>query len=151
MVGARAMGRAAGGSRPKIETVRTRGGKTTAGTKGVRERNSSTKSLRATVHACRSRSAIHPPSSPSSPSLFRHRPTVLLGDLGGAAAAARRELNEPAAPLERHYAGELDALVHVVGREHDAAARTAQLSQQRAQRRRRLEVEPGERLVEQQP
>src|SRR5438093_11767356 len=89
-----------------------------------------------------------PPRSTLFPytTLFRS----LLGDLGGAAAAARRELNEPAAPLERHYAGELDALVHVVGREHDASARTAQLSQQRAQRRRRLEVEPGGRLVAQQ-
>src|SRR5437879_8445312 len=131
------------GSRPKLNTVSTRAVTTSAATIAVRVRNPSTKSLRATVHACRSRSAIHPPSSPSSPSLFRHRPTVLLGDLGGAAAAARRELNEPAAPLERHYAGELDALVHVVGREHDAAARNARLSPQRATRRRRLAVAPG--------
>src|SRR5947199_10473305 len=111
-----------GASRPKLNRNSTSALTTSAGTMAVRVRNSSTKSLRATVHACRSRSAIHPPSSPSSPSLFRHRPTVLLGDLGGAAAAARRELNEPAAPLERHYAGELDPLVPAVGPEPDAAA-----------------------------
>src|SRR2546425_6202247 len=119
------------GSRPKLNTVSTRAVNTTADTMAVRVRISSTRSLRATLHACRSRSAIGPPSP--SPSPFRHRTTVLLGDLGGAAAAARRELNEPAAPLEGHHAGELDALVHVVGREHDATPPPPQLSQQRAQ------------------
>src|SRR3989442_366334 len=130
------------GSRPKLNTVSTRAVNTTADTMAVRVRNSSTSSLRATLHACRSRSAIGPPS----PSPFRHHTTVLLGDLGGAAAAARRELNEPAAPLEGHHAGELDALVHVGGREHDAVPRPPQLSRPRPQRPRRLDVGARERL-----
>src|SRR3989442_7565101 len=89
------------GSRPKLNTVSTRAVNTTADTMAVRVRNSSTRSLRATLHACRSRSAIGPPSP--SPSPFRHRPTVLLGALGGAPAAAPRQLDEPAPSLERHH------------------------------------------------
>src|SRR2546425_10767210 len=101
------------GSRPKLNTVSTRAVNTTADTMAVRVRNSSTRSLRATLHACRSRSAIGPPSP--SPPPFRHRPAVLLRALGGAAAAARRRLDEPAAALGRHHPGGAHALVPVVG------------------------------------
>src|SRR2546425_10038516 len=104
------------GSRPKLNTVSTRAVNTSADTMAVRVRNSSTRSLRATLHACRSRSAIGPPSP--SPPPFRHRTTILPGDLGGAPAAAPPALNEPAASLERPHARELHALVHVVGGAH---------------------------------
>src|SRR5437867_10011931 len=61
-------------------------------------RNSSTRSLRATVHACTSSSPID------------HRPPVRLGDLGGPPPAPQREMDEPSATLERHIGRELDPL-----------------------------------------
>src|SRR5437867_4593718 len=109
MVGARSSVGTAVGSRPKLNTVRTSAVNTTAETRAVRVRNSSTKSFRATVHACASSSPIG------------HRPPVRFRDLGGPSPPTRRELNEPAAPLERHVGGELDPLIYVVRRQHDHA------------------------------
>src|SRR6266540_6311253 len=120
MLGARSIVATAVGSRPKLNTVRTSAVKTTADKSAVRVRNSSTRSLRAMVHACASSSAI------------AHRPAVRLGYLGTGARAPRGVVHEPAALLERDIGGELDTLVHVVRREHEHAAppRAAQLREQ---------------------
>src|SRR3989475_4925605 len=144
MVGARSMVGTAVGSRPKLNSVRTSAVNTTAETRAVRVRNSSTKSLRATVHACAISSPIRllPPN----------RPPIRLRDLGGASPSTRREVDEPAAPLERYVGRELDPFVHVVRRQHDHAtsgASTAQLTEQRPELGGRGEIEPRERLVEQ--
>src|SRR5437879_13089118 len=96
IVGPRSITDTAVGSRPKLNTVSTRAVNTTADTMAVRVRNSSSRSLRATVHACLSQ----------SPTGFSESPTVLVGDLRRPAPAARRELHEPAAPLERHIRSE---------------------------------------------
>ncbi len=61
-------------------------------------------------------------------------------------------MDEPAAPLERYVSRELDPFVHVVCRQHDHAtsgASTAQLTEQRPELGGRGEIEPRERLVEQ--
>src|SRR5437667_7096220 len=144
MVGARSTVGTAVGSRPKLNTVSTSAVNTTAETSAVRVRNSSTRSLRATAHACASRSPIGP---------SRDRPPVRLRDLRGSSPRPRREVHEPAASLERDVGRELDALVHVVRRQHEHAAgcaTTTQLAQERPQLGRRGEIEPGERLVQEQ-
>src|SRR5256885_1344472 len=142
IVGARSTVATAVGSRPKLNTVSTSAVNTTAETSAVRVRNSSTRSLRATTHACASRSRIRP---------SHNRPAVRLRDLRGPSPAARREVHEPAASLERHVGRELDPLVHVVRRQHQhAAGRVAQLAQQHSQLGRRGEIQPRERLVEEQ-
>src|SRR5712691_3749141 len=134
MVGERSMVGTAVGSRPKLNTVRTSAVNTTAETMAVRVRNSSTRSLRATVHACASSSLIGP----------SHRPAVRLRDLGGFPPCAGRKVDEASAPLERYVGRELDPLVHVVRRQHDDATRraaaTAQLAEQRPQLGRRGEI-----------
>src|SRR2546430_13389917 len=96
MVGARSIVGTAVGSRPKLNTVSTRAVNTSADTMAVRVRNSSSRSLRATVHAWLSQ----------SPTARSESPPVLVGDLGRPAPAARREVHEPAAPLERHIGGQ---------------------------------------------
>src|SRR3989440_8379832 len=96
MLGARSIVATAVGSRPKLNTVRTRAVNTTAASRAVRVRNSSTRSLRATVHACPNSSRIG------------HGPPVRLGDLRRAPCPPRRQLHEPSVPLERHVRGELD-------------------------------------------
>src|SRR5690348_14596282 len=101
MLGARSIVATAVGSRPKLNTVRTSAVNTTAESRAVRVRNSSTRSLRATVHACASSSRIG------------HGPPVRLGDLRRAPPAPGRQLHEPPVVLERHVRGELDALVDV--------------------------------------
>src|SRR2546421_209115 len=82
---------------------------TTAESRAVRVRNSSSRSLRAPVHACASSSRIG------------HGPPVRLGDLARPPSTARGHLHEPPVPLERHVGGELDTLVDVVRREHQHA------------------------------
>src|SRR5438128_728186 len=126
MVGARSMVGTAVGSRPKLNTVRTSAVNTTAEMRAVRVRNSSTRSLRATVHACTSSSPIE------------HRPPVRLGDLGRPPPAPRREMDEPSATLERHVGRELDPLVHVVRRQYQHAA-----PPRRAARRSHAPTPPG--------
>src|SRR5690348_11117512 len=116
MLGARSSAETAVGSRPKLNTVSTRTVNTTADTIAVRVRNSSTRSLRATAHAC-----------PSS-SRMGHDPPVRLRDLCRTAPTARREVHEATAPLKRHVGGELDALVHIVGRHHQCAPGATQLA-----------------------
>src|SRR5205823_257556 len=88
MLGARSIVATAVGSRPKLNTVRTRAVNTTAESRAVRVRNSSTRSLRATTHACPSNSRI------------RHGLPVRLGDLRRAARPSRCQLHEPPEPLE---------------------------------------------------
>src|SRR5881296_870755 len=138
MVGARSRVGMAVGSRPKLNTVRTSAVNTTAETRAVRVRSSSSRSLLATVQACRSSSAI------------AHRPAIRVGDLHRVTPAAGREVDEASPPLKGHVGRELDPLVHVVRGEHGDAARTAQLAEQRPELRRRGEVEPREGLVEKQ-
>src|SRR5207253_8930518 len=84
---------------------------TTAETRAVRVRNSGSRSLRATIHACASSSPI----GPRAP----NRPPVRLRDVGGPPPCARRKVDEAAAPLERDIGRELDPLVHVVRRARD--------------------------------
>src|SRR2546430_15946717 len=135
-LGARSMVATAVGSRPKLNTVRTSAVNTTAESRAVRVRNSSTRSLRAIVNAW-----------PSSSRIAYGLP-VRRGDLGGAPSPARRQLHEPPLPLERHVRGELDTPVHVLRREHQHPPRAAQLPQQVPQLRRGREIEPGEWLVQ---
>src|SRR3989442_1404235 len=124
MLGARSIAATAVGSRPKLNTIRTSAANTTAESIAVRVRNSSTRSLRASVHAWRS-------VSPTG-----HRPPVLFGHGAGRAAAARPQGHEPAALLKRDVGGELDALVHVVRREHHDPPRAGELREQAANRGR---------------
>src|SRR3989442_8343668 len=138
MLGARSIAATAVGSRPKLNTMRTSAVNTTAERIAVRVRNSSTRSLRASVHAWRS-------VSPTG-----HRPPVLFGHGAGRAAAARRQGHEPAALLKRDVGGELDALVHVVRREHHDPPRAGELREQAAELGRRRQVESREGLVQQQ-
>src|SRR5438270_628339 len=109
MLGARSIVATAVGSRPKLNTVRTRAVNTTAESRAVRVRNSSSRSLRATVQACASRSRIG------------HGPAVRLRDLARPPSTARGHLHEPPVPLERHVRRELDTLVDVVRREPSLA------------------------------
>src|SRR5712692_6051875 len=97
------------GSRPKLKTTSTRAVNTAADRIAVRVRNSSSRSFRAMAHAWRSSSATG------------HRPAVGLGDLGGPARAARRDLHEAAAVLEGDLGRELHSLFDVMGGEHDGA------------------------------
>src|SRR5205809_6777552 len=121
MVGARSIVGTAVGSRPKLNTVSTRAVNTSADTMAVRVRNSSSRSLRATLHTWLSQ----------SPTARSESPPLLVADLGRPAPAARREVPEPSAPLQRHTGGQRNALVHVVRCQHDHAARPAPPGQQR--------------------
>src|SRR5256884_5696595 len=95
MLGARSIVATAVGSRPKLNTVRTSAVNTTAESRAVRVRNSSTRSLRATVHACPRSSRIG------------YRSAVGRGDLGGGPPPPRpRPARPPLAP-GRHLLGEL--------------------------------------------
>src|ERR1700747_3143532 len=94
MLGARASVETAVGSRPKLNTVRTRAVNTSAETIAVRDRNSSVRSLRAMVHACRHNSRMQPPR-------LSYRPTVRVCDFRGPASTPGLVLHEPAAHLER--------------------------------------------------
>src|SRR2546426_8998594 len=138
MLGARSIAATAVGSRPKLNTMRTSAVKTTAERIAVRVRNSSTRSLRASVHAWRN-------VSPTG-----HRPPVLLDHRAGRAGAARRQGHEPAPLLKRDVGGELDALAHVVRREHHDPPRAGELREQAAELARRREVETREGLVQEQ-
>src|SRR3989442_10415529 len=138
MLGARSIAATAVGSRPKLNTMRTSAVKTTAERIAVRVRNSSTRSLRASVHAWRN-------VSPTG-----HRPPVLLDHRAGRAGAARPQGHEPAPLLKRDVGGELDALVHVVRREHHDPPRAGELREQAAELGRRREVETREGLVQEQ-
>src|SRR2546428_9842769 len=101
IVGARSRPDTAVGPGRKLNPVSTRAVNTTAETMAVRVRNSSSRSLRATAHACRNSSGIG------------HGAPVGCGDLGGAARSARREVHEPPASLERDVGGGLRALLPV--------------------------------------
>src|SRR3989442_15724875 len=97
IVGARSRADTAVGSRPKLNTVSTRAVNTTAETMAVRVRNSSSRSLRATAHACRNSSGIG------------HGAPVGCGDLGGAARSPRRQGDETPAALEPGVGGGVGA------------------------------------------
>src|SRR2546425_4064249 len=95
IVGARSRADTAVGSRPKLNTVSTSAVNTTAETMAVRVRNSSSRSLRATAHACRNSSAIG------------HGAPVGCGDLGGAPRFPPRGEDETPPAPERDAGGGL--------------------------------------------
>src|SRR5258706_6993805 len=112
MLGARSTAATAVGSRPKLKIIKTSTVNTTADRIAVRERNSTSRSLRARRQAWRNTSAT------------RHRAAIGVGDLGGAAAMARCDLYEAAFPHERDVGRQLRSLFDVVGDQHrDAACR----------------------------
>src|SRR6266480_3607210 len=102
MLGARSTAATAVGSRPKLNTIRTRTVKTAAERIAVRERNSMSKSLRARRQACRSVSAT------------RDRLPVCGGDPIDAASRPRLEPHEPARAHERHVRRQLGSFFDVV-------------------------------------
>ena len=63
---------------------------------------------------------------------------------------AWREVHETAAPLERHVGGQFDPFVYVVRGEDDHPAGATELGEQSANLPRGREVQPRERLVEEQ-
>src|SRR5204862_496213 len=81
-----------GGERAKLTGVSTRATNAAGDPVAGRVRNSSSGSLRGTAHVWLR----------MSPTGRSESPPGLVGDLGRPAAAARREVHEPAAPLERH-------------------------------------------------
>src|SRR2546430_8127400 len=106
MLGARSIVATAVGSRPKLNTVRTSAVNTTAESRAVRVRNSSTRSLRATVHACPRSSRIG------------YRSAVGRGDLGGAPPPPPRALLLTPPPLERHAPGQPPTPLPALPRAH---------------------------------
>src|SRR6266566_2145133 len=138
MLGARSTAATAVGSRTKLKTISTRTVNTTAERIAVRERNSTSRSLRARRQAWRNTSATG------------HCPPVGGGDLGGPTPAAGRELHEPAPSHERDVGRELGSFLDVVRHEHRDATLGRLLGQQPAELFGRRAVEPGEGLIEQQ-
>src|ERR1051326_6127502 len=125
-LGARSIDETAVGSWEKLNTSSTRITKATAETIAVRERYSTSRSLRATTQAWRRSS--------------RNGMAIILRDLARAATGARREMHESPAAHEGNVGGELRAFFHVVRDQHRRAT----------ERFRGAAVESGERLVEQQ-
>src|SRR6266850_4908125 len=138
ILGARSTAATAVGSRPKLNTSKTSTVNTTAERIAVRDRNSTSRSLRTTCHAWRRMSATG------------HRPAVRVGDLGRAAPAAGREVHEAARPHERHVGRELGPLFDVVRDQDGGAASRSLLGQEPPELFGRRAVEPREGLVEQQ-
>src|SRR5689334_13399958 len=141
MLGARSSVETAVGSRPKLNTVRTRAVNTSAETIAVRDRNSSVRSLRAMVQACRHNSRMVPPR-------LSYGANVRVRDFRRPASTPRLVLHEPAAQLKSDVRRQLRPFIHVVRREHDDPARAAQGSEKRAELPRGGEVQAGEGLVE---
>src|ERR1051325_2148456 len=147
MLGARSIVATAVGSRPKLNSVNTSAVNTTADSTAVRVRNSRSRSLRAIVQAWRRVSATSGPPRSSRP----NGAPVGFRDLGRLVRPAWREMHEAPAPLERHVGGQFGPFVHVVRGEHDHPAGATKLGEQGANLRCRREVEPRERLGEEEP
>src|SRR5712672_1129357 len=112
MPGARSTVLTAVGSRAKLKIASTSAVKASEERNAVRLRNSSRRSLDATIHASRSRSATG-------------RRLVELA-VGGGVAALRPVFHESARHLDRHVGGEIETLVQVVRHQHDDAVGGAQ-------------------------
>src|SRR5260221_7670435 len=136
MLGASTRLETAVGSRPKLNTIKTSTTKTTAERIPVRARNSTTRSLAATVQACRSRSG--------------DRIAILLRDLLRSTAGARREMHEPAGAHEGDIGRELRSLFDVVCHQNRRTTLFHRIAQKAAKSFSRDAIEAGERLVEQQ-
>src|SRR6266516_518382 len=136
MLGARSTLETAVGSRPKLNTTSTRTTNTAAERIAVRDRNSTRRSLAATVQLWRRSSG--------------NRIAILLAHLRRPATRPRREMHEPARAHEGDVGREARALLDVVGHQHRRPSRAGMLCQQPAQRLRRDAVEASERLIEQQ-
>src|SRR6266568_1701436 len=130
MLGARSTLETAVGSRPKLNTT------TAAERIAVRDRNSTRRSLAATVQLWRRSSG--------------NRIAILLAHLHRPATRPWREMHEPARAHEGDVGREARALLDVVGHQHRRPSRAGMLCQQPAQRLRRDAVEASERLIEQQ-
>src|SRR5216110_987827 len=124
------------GSRPKLNTIKTSTTKTTAERMPVRARNSTTRSLAATVQAWRSRSG--------------DRTAILRRDLLRSTAGARCEMDEPAGAHEGDVRRELRSLFDVVCHQNRRTTLFHHVAQKAAQRLGGDAIEAGERLVEQQ-
>src|SRR2546427_406594 len=138
MLGARSIAATAVGSRPKLNTTNTSAVKTRAESSAVRVRNSRIRSLRAIVQASRS-------SSPTG-----HRLPVLVGDQRRRPGAARRAVHQSPPEEERDVGRQLDPLLHVVRGEDEDAAAPHERGEDAAELCGGREVEPRERLVEEQ-
>src|SRR6266516_854287 len=136
MLGARSTLETAVGSRPKLNTTSTRTTNTAAERIAVRDRNSTRRSLAATVQLWRRSSG--------------NRIAILLAHLRRPATRPRREMHEPARAHERDVGREARALLDIVGHQHRRPSGGGMLCQQPAQRFRRDAIEPREGLVEQQ-
>src|SRR5882762_6417981 len=138
MLGARSTAATAVGSRPKLNTSRTSTVNTTADRMAVRDRNSTSRSLRASSHPWRRISTTG------------HRPAVGVRDLRRVAPAAGREVYEPTRPHERHVGRELGPLLDVVGDEDGDAACGGLLGEKLTRFLGGGAIEPREGFVEQQ-
>src|SRR6266576_5449326 len=124
------------GSRPKLNTISTSTTNTAADRIPVRERNSTSRSLDATVQAWRSR--------------LGDRTAILRRDLLRSTAAARREMDETAGAHEGDVRRELRSLFDVVCHQNRRTTLFHHVAQKAAQRFGRNAVEARERLIEQQ-
>src|SRR5258706_585693 len=124
------------GSRPKLNTISTSTTNTAADRIPVRERNSTSRSLAATVQAWRSRSG--------------DRTAILLRNLLRSTAGARREMDEAAGAHEGDVRRELRSLFDVVCHQNRRTTLFHHVAQQAAKRFGRDAIEARERLIEQQ-
>src|SRR5258706_7098082 len=122
------------GSRPKLNTISTSTTNTAADRIPVRERNSTSRSLDATVQAWRSRSG--------------DRIAILLRDLLMITAGARREMDEAAGAHERNFRRELRSLFDVVCHQNSRTTLFHHVAQKEAKRLGCDAIEARERLVE---
>src|SRR5216683_839663 len=142
MLGAMSTAATAVRSRPKLNASKTRMTKAAADTMPVRARNSTSRSLRATRHACFAQSGTRGGAS--------DRAAIGECNVARITAGPRRELHKAAVAHERDVGRELRSLFHVVRDEHRGAAGGRVLRQQPAECLAREPVEPRERLVEEQ-
>src|SRR5258708_26535444 len=135
-LGARSTLETAVGSCPNWNTTNTRTTKTATERIAVRERNSTSRSLDATVQACR-RS-------------LGDRIAIVLAHLLGTSPGARGEMREPAHAHKGHVGRELRTLIDVVSHQDGRPAFGSILAQQLPQLLGSHPVETGKGLVQEQ-
>src|SRR5882762_7222256 len=136
MLGARSTLETAVGSWPNWNTTNTRTTKTATERIAVRERNSTSRSLEATVQAWR-RS-------------LGDRNAIVLAHLLGTAPGSRSEMREPASAHECDVGRELRTLIDIVGHQDGRPAFGGILAQQLPQLLGSHPVETGKGLVQEQ-